>query len=243
MRVRGKIFPLRSGSKPDSAIQANCITNLRIAPDDIRMDAKMKISLLKLARDASGISVTEFGLIAPVVSVMLLGTMDAGHTLYMRTVVDGAIQDIARDSSLEDGGILAKQEAINARITNQIRLLNKDATVNIKRRYYRNFTNAANADAEEFTDTNSDGTCNNGEPFVDVNLNETWDSDGGDAGQGGAKDVSIVTVTVSYERLFPMVTLAGLPEDVTIAATTVLANQPYGDQAQYGAAQVGHCDD
>ncbi|MGB5075958.1 MAG: TadE/TadG family type IV pilus assembly protein [Sphingorhabdus sp.] len=203
----------------------------------------MKAKFLNIARDASGISITEFGLIAPVVCVMLLGTLDAGHTLYMRTVIDGAIQDIARDSALEDGGILAKQEAINARITDQVKRLNKNATVDIKRRYYRNFTNAANAQAEEFTDTNNDGTCNNSEPYVDANLNESWDSDGGDAGQGGAKDVSIVTVTVSYARLFPMAALAGLPENVSIAATTVLANQPYGDQGQYGAAQVGNCDD
>ncbi len=203
----------------------------------------MKISLSKLWRDASGVSVTEFGLIAPVVSVMMLGTMDAGHTVYMRTIVDGAIQDIARDSALEDGSILGKQEAINARITDQIKRLNSDANINIKRRYYRNFTNAADAEAEEFTDTNNDGECNNNEPFVDANLNETFDSDGGDAGQGGAKDVSIVTVTVTYPRLFPMAALAGLPQDVTVAATTVLANQPYGDQAQYGAAQIGNCED
>jgi hypothetical protein len=161
----------------------------------------------------------------------------------MRTVLDGAIQDIARDSSLEDGGILSKQEAIDARITAQIKKLNNNATVTIKRRYYRNFTNAYNADAEEFTDTNSDGECNNGEPYVDANLNDTWDSDGGDAGQGGAKDVSIVTVSVTYERLFPMAALAGLPENVTVAANTVLANQPYGDQAQYGQAQTRNCND
>lgn len=201
-----------------------------------------KSSALNLLKDNSAISITEFGLIAPVVATMLLGIMDAGHTLYMRTVLDGAIQDIARDSSLEDGGILAKQEAVNARITQQIQKLNKDATVTITRRYYRNFTNAYNADAEEFTDTNNDGECNNGEPYVDVNLNETWDSDGGDAGQGGAKDVSIVTVKVTYARLFPMAALAGLPANVTVAANTVLANQPYGDQAQYGTAQTRNCD-
>lgn len=203
----------------------------------------MKKSLHAIAKDQAGISVTEFGLIAPVVATMLLGSMDAGHTLYMRTVLDGAIQDIARDSSLEDGGILAKQEIINARIKEQVRRLNKDATVDIKRRYYRNFTNAYNADAEEFTDTDSDGECNNGEPFVDANLNDVWDSDGGDAGQGGAKDVSIVTVTVSYDRLFPMAKLAGLSDKVTVAANTVLANQPYGDQEQYGQAQTGFCND
>jgi Flp pilus assembly protein TadG len=203
----------------------------------------MKKTAIAIAKNEAGISITEFGLIAPVVATMMLGTMDLGHTLYMRTVLDGAIQDIARDSSLEDGGILAKQEIINARITQQIKRLNKDATVTIKRRYYRNFTNAYNAEEEEYTDTNNDGECNNGEPYVDANLNDTWDSDGGDAGQGGAKDVSIVTVTVSYARLFPMASLAGLPENVTVAANTVLANQPYGDQAQYGQAQTRNCND
>jgi Flp pilus assembly pilin Flp len=203
----------------------------------------MKKAVIAFAKNEAGISVTEFGLIAPVIATMLLGTLDAGHSIYMRSVLDGAIQDIARDSALEDGGILSKQEIIDARIKEQINRLNKDATVTITRRYYRNFTNAYNAEEEDYTDTNNDGECNNGEPYIDANLNETWDSDGGDAGQGGAKDVSIVTVKVSYERLFPMAKLAGLPENVTVAANTVLANQPFGDQAQYGQAQTRNCDD
>lgn len=197
----------------------------------------------KLRADQAGISVTEFGLISPAIVVMLLGTMDAGHTLYMRTVVDGAIQDVARDSSLEDGQILAKQEAVNERITRQIRNLNSHANVDITRRYYRNFTDAYNAEAEEFTDTNNNGTCDNGEPFIDANLNETWDADGADEGQGQARDVAIVTVTVTYDRLFPMANLIGLPEQVTIGANTVLANQPWAEQQQYGAAQTRNCND
>lgn len=195
----------------------------------------------KLASNQSGISVTEFGLIAPVVATMLLGSMDAGHTLYMRTVLDGSIQDIARDSSLEDGGILAKQELIDGRIKDQVRKLNKNANVAIKRRYYRNFTNAFNALEENYTDTNNDGVCNDGEPYVDANLNDVWDSDGGNAGQGGARDVSIVTVTVTYKRLFPMAALAGLPENVSVSSNTVLANQPFGDQQTYGQSQTRNC--
>ena len=193
--------------------------------------------------DQSGISVTEFGLISPALVVMLLGTMDAGHTLYMRTVVDGAIQEVARDSSLEDGAILAKQEAIDQRIRHQIRKLNNHANVNIRRRYYRNFTKANNGEAEDWTDTNGNGTCDNNEPFIDANLNDVWDADGGDTGQGGAKDVAIVTVTVTYDRLFPMANLIGLPEQVTVAANTVLANQPYAEQGTYAAAQTRNCDD
>ncbi len=200
-------------------------------------------NLRKLKTDQSGVSVTEFGLISPALVVMLLGTMDAGHMLYMRTIVDGAIQEVARDSGLEDGQILAKQEAIDARITQQIRKLHKNADVDISRRYYRNFTQAFNAEAEDFTDTNNNGTCDNGEPFIDANLNEVWDADGADEGQGQAKDVAIVTVTVTYDRLFPMASLIGMPERVSIGANTVLANQPWAEQQQYGAAQTRNCDD
>lgn len=201
----------------------------------------------KILVDQDGVSVTEFGLIAPALFTMLLGTMDVGHTLYMRTVIDGAIQEVARDSSLEDGGVLAKQQAIDARIKRQIRNLNKSinpaSDIVIKRRYYRNFTGAFNADEEDYTDTNDNGVCDNGEPYIDANLNETWDSDGGDEGQGGAKDVSIVTVTVTYDRLFPVAGLIGLPEQITISANTVLANQPYAEQASYAAPQTRNCDD
>lgn len=201
----------------------------------------------KIFTDQDGVSVTEFGLIAPALFTMLLGTMDVGHTLYMRTVIDGAIQEVARDSSLEDGGILAKQEAIDARIKRQIRNLNRSIDpandIVIKRRYYRNFTGAFNAEEEDYTDTNDNGVCDDGEPYIDANLNESWDSDGGDQGQGGAKDVSIVTVTVTYDRLFPVAGLIGLPEQITISANTVLANQPYAEQASYAAPQTRNCDD
>ena len=196
-----------------------------------------------LKSDPSGISVTEFGLISPAIVVMLLGTMDAGHTLYMRSVVDGAIQELARDSSLEDGQILAKREIADQRITRQIRKLHKNADVSVSRRYYRNFSQAFDAEAEDFTDTNNNGTCDNGEPFIDANLNDVWDADGADEGQGQAKDVAIVTVTVTYDRLLPMAELIGLPEQVTIGANTVLANQPWAEQQQYGAAQTRNCDD
>ena len=56
-----------------------------------------KVQLPHIFRDESAVSVTEFGLIAPAVITMLLGTMDVGHTLYMRTIIDGAIQEVAGD--------------------------------------------------------------------------------------------------------------------------------------------------
>ncbi len=203
----------------------------------------MKHSLFcRVFKDKAGVSVAEFGLIAPMAVVMMMGAMDAGHTLYMGSVLDGAVQDLARDSALEDGAVLAKQQIIDQKVRDTITNLAKDATVTVTRRYYRNFSTASAALAEKFTDSGAmDGICNNGEPFIDANLNGVWDADGADSGQGGAQDVSVVSVKVSYTRLFPMASLIGLPQTVELTGTTVLANQPYGQQNQYTTATTGNC--
>ena len=49
------------------------------------------------------------------------------------------------------------------------------------------------------------------------------------------------TVTITYPRLFPMAKLIGLSEHVTVEARTVLENQPFGEQGNYGVPVVGHC--
>ena len=56
-------------------------------------------------------------------------------------------------------------------------------------------------------------------------------------GRGNAKDTVVYKVTVSYPRMFPLNTLVSLisptvlSPTTTLEAKTVLANQPYGDQA------------
>ena len=74
-----------------------------------------------------------------------------------------------------------RRTALDDAVRNQIAPLYKDATVTFKRRFYRTFTKAAAAQREDFTDTNSNGTCDNGEPYQDSNNNSSWDADGGDA--------------------------------------------------------------
>lgn len=188
-----------------------------------------------------GTTALEFGLIAPVFALLLIGALDMGHTLYMQSVLQGVVQKTARDATLESGSEAAKQAELDAMVTTNVHKLASNATVTISRRYFKDFTKAAQSVAEPFTDTNGDGTCNGGEPYQDNNNNSTWDVDGGDAGQGGAKDTVLYTADISYPRLFPMHGLMGLPENVDVTATTVLANQPYGDQAQYGAATLRNC--
>ena len=85
---------------------------------------------------------------------------------------------------------------------------------------------------EKFVDKSPfNNKYDNGECFEDVNGNGKWDSDRGKTGQGGADDAVLYTVSVKYKRLFPMAKMFGWSSDLTVKASTVLRNQPYGEQA------------
>jgi hypothetical protein len=68
------------------------------------------------------------------------------------------------------------------------------------------------------------------ERYVDANNNSRWDADRGKVGLGGARDAVLYTVVVTYPRMFPMYSLVGLPNDVTVEASTVLRSQPFDEQ-------------
>lgn len=193
-------------------------------------------------RDDRGTTVVEFGLLAPILMLLLMGFFDVGHSLFMRAVLEGEVQRAARNSGLETGGVAATQATIDAAVKSQLRPLGiTDAQVAISRRFYRSFSQAAAAQAEPYTDNNGNSRCDNLEPFTDRNNNGVRDLDGGDAGQGGAKDSVLYTVTVSYPRLFPLHKMIGVSPTTTLKASTVMSNQPYGEQGSYAAPTVRSC--
>jgi Flp pilus assembly protein TadG len=194
-----------------------------------------------LIDDRRGATIVEFAIVAPVMCLVLLGGFDVGHTLYMRATLQGALQKAARDSALESGAAEEQQAKLDAKIIKQARLLAKDADVTITRRYFRTFENAAAAKAEIWTEVNGNGRCDAGEPFQDANHNGKWDADGGNGGQGGAKDATLYTVTVSYPEMFPLRNIIGGSDRTKVKASAVLRNQPYADQGTYGSATEGHC--
>lgn len=188
-----------------------------------------------------GATVIEFALLAPVLAVLLMGAFDLSHTLYVQSALQGVVQKTARDSALEGGTDAEVMAALDKKVRDQILQLAPSGDVVITRRFYRDYATAAAKKAETFTDTNGNGTCDAGEPYEDANLNSSWDLDGGDAGQGGAKDATVYTATVTYPKLFPFWKMVGGSERATTQATTVLRNQPYGDQSSYGTVIVRKC--
>lgn len=195
----------------------------------------------RLRDDRRGITIVEFAVVAPVMLLLLIGSMDLAHTLYMRATLQGIMQKAARDASLEAGAGVPRQTVIDGIVTDRVTDLASDAVVTFDRRFYRTFSEASTARAEEWTDTNGDGICNAGEPYTDLNGNTTWDRDGSNTGQGGAKDTALYTATVEYSRLFPMAGMIGMSDTVRVRASTVLRNQPYADQANRAAPVVRNC--
>lgn len=205
------------------------------------MIAKPLRSAMRIADDTRGSTMVEFAFVAPVLVLTLLGAFDIAHTLYMRSVLQGVVQKVGRDSALEGNDEASAQTALDNKVRAQVRALANNSTITITRRFYKTFSTAAAARAETWTDTNNNGRCDAGEPYEDANNNLTWDADGGNAGQGGAKDATLYTVAVTYNRMFPLYNLVNISKTTSVQAATILKNQPYDDQAAYGAPGRRNC--
>lgn len=174
-----------------------------------------------------GVSATEFGLIAPTFIMLLLGVFDMGYNVYASAILDGAVQKAGRDSALETG--TSAVNTLDAKVKENLGPLGNGATFTYERKNYRDFAKVGLP--EDLDDKNNNGNRDPLECFTDENANGTWDRDLGKTGVGGARDVVLYTVRMSYQRKFPLYNLIGMSGDATIASATVLRNQPYGDQA------------
>ena len=192
-------------------------------------------ALRRLHENASGVAAVEFAMVAPALLLTIMGIFDLGYNIYANTMVQGAIQHAARDSTIEGSDL--RLADIDARVSRAVHNVVPRATIAFSRKAYANFSDVSRA--EDYTDSDGNGVCDNGEPFEDANRNGTWDDDRGANGQGGARDAVLYSVTVTYSRGFPMASLIGLPDTVTTEAATVLRNQPY--KLQDNKPAVGKC--
>ena len=200
--------------------------------------ARSALQLVRGERDESGVTIVEFGFAMPVMAVILMALFDVGFQVYAQSVIDGAVQEAARATTMEEGG--PKTATLDAMVTRNVRTVIPGAQLAFTRKNYQNFSDVG--EPEEFTDTagSEDGICNDGEPFEDVNGNGSWDADRGSTGVGGARDAVLYGATASFDRVFPFPYMLGLPQTVTIGSSTVLRNQPYDEQGARDPV-VGTC--
>ena len=182
-----------------------------------------------LVGDQRGTTIIEFAVVAPVLLMIIIGGMEIGHLGYVKGITRAALQVAARDSGLESNS--SSQNAVDAALRDRIKTVIPNASISIQRRSYTDFTDVNTP--EDFNDSNGNGLYDPNECFTDMNGNARWDADRGRSNsQGGADDVVLYTVSVSYNKIFPLWKLIGQPSTNVISAETTLRNQPFGVQSQ-----------
>jgi hypothetical protein len=200
----------------------------------IRLLARPLAMLRRLRGDASGVTLVEFAFVGPVLILMIMGLFDIAHTQYTRSVLHGAVQKAGRDLTLESAG--SREAEIDARVRAQIEtLMPSGAEVRFEKLAHADFADIGEPETilgDDPQGAPGHGVCEaaKNERYVDANGNSRWDADRGKVGIGGARDAVLYTVVVTYPRLLPMYSLAGLPNEVTVEASTVLRSQPFDEQ-------------
>ncbi|CAM3148855.1 TadE-like domain-containing protein [Sphingomonas antarctica] len=180
-----------------------------------------------IVQNEDGTTIIEFAAVLPLMCIALLGGMDLCHREYAQSILTGSVQKIGRDTTLQGG---ADNIAINdAKVRASVLQIAPDAVFNFSRTF---LTRYRDVEGEPFTDTNGDGIRQAGECYDDVNGNSQWDANVSSNGNGGADDVVLYKVTVTYPRLFPIANFLGWDPNQTISADTALKNQPYATQNQ-----------
>jgi hypothetical protein len=188
--------------------------------------------LRHLIKDESGVSAIEFAIAAPVFFMFLMGVFDITYSMYMRSILNGVVEQAGRSATLE----IVDPAVLDAQVQREIGRINGQATLEFRRQSFENFMEIDVP--EELVDANNNGMREPGECFLDRNGNDTWDANVGIDGLGGADDVVRYDATLTYRRVFPLWSLVGLEPDEVIVATTVLRNQPFAAEVNARDTQI-----
>jgi hypothetical protein len=169
--------------------------------------------LRRLRRHRRGTALVEFALTAPVFLLLLMGIFDYCWQMYAQQVLQGAVAKAGRDATIEI--YAGNQSQLDGRVRQQVQSVFRSAVVSFNRRAYDDFSSMK---PPRSVDYDRDG------------VPDCWE-DGGKAGNGGADDVVLYTVSMKFDRILPVWRMLGQPQSMTLTSTTVLRNQPFANGA------------
>ena len=196
---------------------------------------RLPILLRHLAADARGVTIVEFAIVAPVLILMLVGGFDLAHQSYVRSVLQGALNDAARRAAVEDPAFVAAGDTLEERVANliiaQVGPTAPGAEIVIEQSNFYDFSGIGNPE-KLMTDVDGNGQYDesDGDCFADLDEDGEYDADTGRDGVGGANDVVFYEATLTMPRLVPLQGFLGVSPEYDLRADTAIRNQPY--QAQ-----------
>jgi hypothetical protein len=181
-----------------------------------------------LLRSESGVTIIEFGFVAPILCLMILGFLDFAHWSYVRSIAIGAIDEVARSAGV--GGPAVDPTVFEQQVETQIKRVAKNATFVWSKSSYYQFSGIGKPE-KLISDYNANGNYDAGDCWEDLNPNGVYDTTPGKSGVGGADDIVYYKVVVTFPPLIPLRGFnALLGGNHTTTATTIVRRQPYAAQ-------------
>lgn len=194
-------------------------------------------AIRQCVRDTRGATIIEFALISGPMVLLLMGGLELGYNSYVRSIMQGALNDAARTAAVEfpiidvEGDTI--EEQVETLIKHQIAHVAPKAGVEVTQKSYFDFSDIGNPEKLMF-DKNKNGRYDpqDGDCFEDANGNGTYDKDAGKKGNGGADDVVLYTAQMSAPRLLPIDGFVpSIGPTIEYTLTTAVRNQPFDQQA------------
>ena len=183
-----------------------------------------------LARDQRGSPLIEFALAAPVIVLLIVGSVEFGMIMFVSTLMESALRDAARFgiTGEEIAGETRLQRILQIIQERTIGLVNMaDAKVDVL--VYPTFGDIGRG--EDFVDGNGNGQYDSGETYTDENGNGQYDADIGTAGPGAAGSIVSYRMEYPWKLRTPLAApLIGQDGKFILRAAIAVRNEPY-DQA------------
>ena len=191
----------------------------------------------RLRRDQRGATIIEFAIISGPMLLLLMGGLELGYDSYVRSTMQGALNDAARTAAVEFPIINVPGSTVEEQVENlieeQVHNVAPNATITVTQKSYFDFSSIGDPE-KLMTDNNGNGQFDavDGDCYEDANGNGSYDTDAGKTGNGGADDVVLYTAHVSAPRILPLDGfLPGVGPTIEYSLQTAVRNQPYDQQA------------
>ena len=207
------------------------------------------IRFLRRLRDREdGSPAAEFAFVAPILILMVIGTIEFGMIMFVTILMESGLRDAARYgiTGNEFGGMSRMERIvqimpnsmapililmvigtiefgiINDRTLGLVDISQADIQILV----YPDFGQIGQG--EDFVDGNGNGTYDVGETFTDANGNGLWDADIGQSGPGASGQVVLYRIDYGWDLLTPLAApLIGQNGKFTLSASIAVRNEPW----------------
>lgn len=176
-----------------------------------------------------GSNAVEFALVAlPLVTFTFI-FIEICAMLFINVLVEGGLREAARYgiTGYAPPGVSREQQILKIVKENTFHLI-ADADMKISYKVYPGFQWAGKG--EPYTDNKpANGKYDVGEAYTDVNGNQKYDADLGEAGLGGAGDVVMYKIDYKWRLLTPLLSdLIASTGFLEFSASIAVRNEPFG---------------